>query len=343
MSKQHKHHHHHEHRVTPDSEAPPLVDAERRQLIAGLGLLPLALMVQGVGKAWALSSRVTIESDGDYRKIMSNAIPDHPTGQFPNAHNPNSISEQDISFRAPLRPKRSGKFELVRWWNFGVAVNGVPFEPFTAEFWNGNRDWNYDAVSGFVDLGLDDNDAHVQPGGKYHYHGWPKGLIRAWSPNSHSPIIGWAADGFPIYAAYGYADPKDPNSGIKAMTSGWRVREGARNGGPGGNYDGRFFEDWEWRPGLGSLDQANGRETITPEFPDGTYAYFLTEQWPIVPRYFAGSPDSSFRVGPAGGPPGGGAGGHRRPPPGGGFGPPPGGGMHRPPPPGGRPPWPPPN
>lgn len=194
----------------------------------------------------------------------------------------------------PLRPGKTGKLTVVKGWNFGVAVNGVPFDPFTAEFWQGDRRWNYDAIAGFVDLGLDENNAHVQPGGKYHYHGWPKGLIRAWSPTSHSPIIGWAADGFPIYAAYGYSDPNNPNSEIRPLTSGWRVRSGARLGGPG-----------------------------------GTYAYFLTETWPVIPRYFAGTPDASFRNGPPGGP----NGGYRRPPP--------GGGIHHPPPPGGRPPWPP--
>ncbi|WNK00489.1 YHYH protein [Thalassospiraceae bacterium LMO-JJ14] len=339
MTKRPNQHHHSQ--ITPEGEAPPLVDPDRRQLIAGLGLLPVALMLQGVGRAWALSNRVNVIEDGAFRKITSNAIPDHPTGQFPNRHNPNAISAQDFTFRTPLAPRRSGGYKGAQGWNFGVAVNGVPFDPFTAEFWRGDRNWNYDAITGFVDLGLDDNNAHVQPGGKYHYHGWPKGLIRAWTPNTHSPIIGWAADGFPIYAAYGYTDPKDPNSGIKAMTSGWRVREGARNGGPGGNYDGRFFEDWEWQPGIGDLDQANGRETVTPEFPNGTYAYFLTETWPVIPRYFAGVPDMSFRNGPPGGGrgPGGPNGGHRRPPP-------PRGGL-RPPPPdgwpsGGRPPWPPP-
>lgn len=307
-------------KVFTKSESPPLVDQKRRQLIKGLGLLPAALMLSGTGRAWALSNRVSFQTAGGFRLIRSNAIPDHETGRFPNAHNPNAISAQELSFKMPLRPTRSGHFSVVRGWNLGVAVNGVPFDPFTAEFWQGDRRWNYDAIAGFVDLGLDQNNAHVQPGGKYHYHGWPKGLIRAWSPNTHSPIIGWAADGFPIYAAYGYSDPEDPNSRIRAMASGWRVRQGAREGGPGGNYDGRFFEDWEWLAGEGDLDQANGRETITPDFPQGTYAYFLTESWPVIPRYFAGNPDNTFRNGPPGGgmSPGGPAGGHRRPPPGGG-------------------------
>ncbi len=320
MPKHIRRHEHHD--IVHESVSPPLVDQKRRQLIAGLGLLPAALMLPGIGRAWALSNRVSIEEDGAYRVVRANAIPDHETGRFPNNRNPNAISEQDLLFRAPLQPTRAGHYTIAKGWNFGVAANGVPFDPFTAEFWRGDRNWNYDAIAGFVDLGLDDNNAHVQPGGKYHYHGWPKGLIKAWSPNSHSPVIGWAADGFPIYAAYGYADPGDPGSPVKALTSGWRVRQNARPGGPGGKHDGRFFEDWEWLEGAGDLDRANGRDTITPEFPGGTYAYFLTESWPVIPRYFAGTPDRSFRNVPPGG-------GHRP-----GM-PPPPGGMHRPPPPGG--------
>ncbi len=322
----HNHGHHHRH-GTPlaDDAAPPLVDPTRRQLIAGLGLLPLAALLPGARPAWALSNQVPITVDGGVRTITSNAVPDHPTGRFPNRGNPHAISAQDLTFRMPVAPRRGGIYKVAQRWNFGVAVNGVPFDPFTAEFWNRDRNWNHDAISGFTDLGLDDNGAHVQPGGKYHYHGWPTGLIRGWSPKSHSPIIGWAADGFPIYAAYGFSDPADASSPIAKMTSGFRVKQGRRDGGPGGEHDGRFFQDWDWQPGRGTLDQANGRETVTPEFPDGTYAYFLTEEWPVIPRYFAGRPDISFKIGPPGGkgpggrpPPG-----HRRPPPGGGWPPPP--------------------
>ena len=62
---------------------------------------------------------------------------------------------------------------------FGVGINGVLFEPGTAEFWMGDRhaDWNYEALGGAVGLGLDSNHAHVQPGGIYHYHGLPIGLL----------------------------------------------------------------------------------------------------------------------------------------------------------------------
>ena len=49
------------------------------------------------------------------------------------------------------------------------------FDPGTAEFFQRNRnsEWNYEALSGAVKLGLDQNHAHVQPNGAYHYHGLP--------------------------------------------------------------------------------------------------------------------------------------------------------------------------
>jgi len=171
---------------------------------------------------------------------------------------------------------------------------------------------------------LDQDDAHVQPSGTYHYQGEPKGLITSWSPIQHSSRIGFAADGFPIYAMFGYANPNDPSSPVRALRSSWRVKTGSRSGGPGGEYDGTYGEDFEFVAGLGDLDEANGRETVTPEYPNGTYAYFVTESFPFIPRMLAGVADPSFDKGPGGMPPGGGGpggSGGQRPRPGAGQGP----------------------
>ena len=209
-------------------------------------------------------------------------------------------------------------------------------EPGTAEFWQGDRNsgWNYEALGGAVALGLDTNYAHVQPDGHYHYHGIPTGLMNrlGYKQGQHSPMIGWAADGFPIYAVYGYTNPNDSTSGAVELKTSYRLKNGSRprgNEGPGGKYDGAFVEDYEYFAGLGDLDECNGRFCVTPEFPEGIYAYFLTKEWPVIPRAFRGEPVPLKKPGNAG--PGGG----RRPPfppPGG---PPPGGprGGNRPPPP----------
>lgn len=335
----HSHTHgHHDHHHAPMDEGKYAgdtreeVDRMRRNILVGLGMLPLAGMVLNPTKqAWAVSNEVNIREDGRYRYINSNAIPDHATGSFPNRSNPNSIKAQSLEFRLPLTPQRSGRFMPNPRNLFGVAVNGVPFDPFTGEFWQRDRQsgWRYEAISPTLDLGLDQNNAHVQPDGTYHYHGVPKGLIKSWSPSQHSIRIGFAADGFPVYAMFGYSDPNNPNSPITALRSSWRVKNGTRPDGPGGKFDGTYGEDFEFVPGLGDLDEANGRETITPEYPQGTYAYFVTESFPFIPRFLAGMADSSFDKGPGGmqpggagggmGPGGGGPDGRRGPPPGGGF------------------------
>ena len=71
---------------------------------------------------------------------------------------------------------------------FGVLFSGVTLDPFTAEFFqqaNGqsNRDWNITALTNAIHLGLDCNNAHVQPNGKYHYHGTPTALLEALDTN----------------------------------------------------------------------------------------------------------------------------------------------------------------
>src|SRR5205085_3838878 len=39
---------------------------------------------------------------------------------------------------------------------------------------------------------------------------------------------------------------------------------------------GSYLEDFQYVQGEGQLDQYNGRFTVTPEYPKGTYAYFTT-------------------------------------------------------------------
>ena len=140
--------------------------------------------------------------------------------------------------------------------------------------------------------------------------------------------MGWAADGFPIYTLYGYSNGQDAKSGVKKLKSSYRLKKGQRPSGgsnPGGSYDGTFVGDYTYQAGLGDLDDCNGQAAVTPEFPKGTYAYFLTQTWPVIPRCFKGTPDRSFqkqRISRRGGRGGQG----RRVRPGGGrFGPPPGG------------------
>jgi hypothetical protein len=201
---------------------------------------------------------------------------------------------------------------------FGVALNGVVFDPATAEFWNDDPrgGWNMEAIvpKGVKtrNLGLDQNNAHVQPTGAYHYHSSPTGLVvhiaatQGVKPAESMIQVGWAADGYPMYDANGYVKADDAKSGVKKLRSSYRLKDGERPAGasgPGGKYDGEYTADWEYVAGLGDLDECNGRTGVTPEFPGGTYYYVLTGEFPYIPRLFHGAPDESFA--------------HKGPPPGG--------------------------
>ncbi|MCP5538788.1 MAG: YHYH protein [Akkermansiaceae bacterium] len=290
-------------------------------------------------------SRHAFDRSGGDIEVSANAIPEHKVGRFPNSGNPNTIQPQRYEIVIPGDPREAANVTPLSLSPFGIALNGVFFDPGAAEFWQGDPSlgWQYEALGGAVALGIDENHAHVQPTGTYHYHGLPTLFLKQLgvSEGKHSAQIGWAADGFPIYALFGYEDAKDTGSKVVKLTSSWRLKQGDRpdgRDGPGGKHDGAFVQDYEYVEGSGDLDECNGRFCVTPEFPDGTYAYFLTEEWPVIPRSFRGTPVTLRGPDGGPGPRGGGPPGGGRPPRGGG-GP---GGFPPPPPPGGRRPPPPP-
>ena len=257
-------------------------------------------------------SEFNVAIKGAQRYITANGIAEHNTGKFPNPDNPNRIGAQHYTDYIPSHPQMAQQVTpLELGMDFGIAVNGVPFDPGAAEFYRGDRrsGWQYEPLSGALLLGLDENHAHVQPTGAYHYHGLPTLLLEdlgigvggvaagSVAVGDHSVQVGWAADGFPIYALYGYSAAGDASSPVVELTSSYRLKSGSRPAGagdPGGFYDGTFTRDYEYVPGLGDLDECNGRYTVTPEFPQGTYAYFLTRGWPVIPRCFRGQPSRDF-------------------------------------------------
>ncbi|MEQ9069480.1 MAG: YHYH protein, partial [Gimesia chilikensis] len=172
------------------------------------------------------TNQVKVVIKGNYRYIYSNGIPDHQPGRFPNRNNPNTIRPQQYEFRVTMEPKATRNPTPVSHSPFGVASNGVVFDAATAEFWNRNRSsgWNYEAKSGKINLGLDQSNAHVQPTGSYHYHGLPTGLIQKQGKTGEVTLIGVAADGFPIYAQFGYSDANDAESAVRKMKSSYRIK-----------------------------------------------------------------------------------------------------------------------
>jgi len=258
----------------------------------------------------AVKNEVSITIEGDYRLIKSNGWPDHAPGAFPRRGNPNTATPQSYTFRVPLKPDVAVTPTFGGGWWWGVALNGVPFEPGTGETWNNDprSGWRYEAATGFLNLGLDEHNAHVQPTGAYHYHALPTGLVaRLGGDGKKMLLIGWAADGFPLYTSQAHANARDAKSALRKMKSSYRLKKGARpaqENGPGGNYDGRFTQDFEFVKDSGDLDENNGRTGVTPEFPDGTYYYCITTEFPFIPRHWHGVPDRSFSKGdrPPGGP-----------------------------------------
>lgn len=153
-----------------------------------------------------VADNVTVRFDGESMILRAHGLPNHPTGKFPEdgfgpGFNPSRIQEQDETFYIPLYPKvNPGHFALagtksngaLNMGPIGVAVNGVVFfNPFDA---------NQMDASSLMDRCC----GHPNPFGQYHYHKYPICLNSPWSDegNAHSPLIGWAFDGFPIYGPY---------------------------------------------------------------------------------------------------------------------------------------------
>ena len=91
----------------------------------------------------------------------------------------------------------------------------------------------------------------------------------------HSPIIGWAYDGNPIYGPFGYKDPSNINSDLVIIKSSYKKDQTKVFNRPTQFAEGFFVNDYIY-DNSGDLDIHNGRFCKTPEFPNGIYAYFAT-------------------------------------------------------------------
>ncbi|MEZ5219560.1 MAG: YHYH protein [Ilumatobacteraceae bacterium] len=136
-------------------------------------------------------------------------------------------------------------------------------------------------------FGADAHNAHTQPDGTYHYHGNPYALFDDHPGPDGSPVIGFAADGFPIYGSY-FADPATGE--VREAVSGYELKQGARPAGdanPPGDYSGMYYDDYEFT-GAGDLDECNGMTV------DGQYGYYVTDAFPYLMFCLSGTPDPSF-------------------------------------------------
>jgi hypothetical protein len=282
-----------------------------------------------------------VEYSADYVYVSTAGIPAYPTGPFQDG-NPSQASDQDAIYRFTLSPQENtGTKMATTGGNIGVFINGVSlFDYRDGVAWNpttnapcggpGNapcpggmgatQDWNRDAIPAEM-IGFDCSKAHPAMG-NYHHHQNPSAFkldldvisdvcnlydadgLYAINAAEHSPLIGFAYDGFPIYGAYGYANA-DGTGGITRIKSAYSLRNiTVRNTHADGtsvgdgapiNTDyplGYFREDYEYIANADDdyLDEHNGRFSITPEYQNGTYAYFATvdESWNSTYPYVVG-------------------------------------------------------
>ena len=264
-------------------------------------------------------SKYSWTSDETSRILSGNGIPNHEVGTFPNPDNPNTISEQNVNATFALCPSLISETGVQAGGPAGAiayAINSVKFDPGTAgrcddsgkcDLGQGQGRWSIEALGhNTFDFGDDMNHAHVQPTGEYHYHGMPELLLDLLGQEKNMTLVGWASDGFPVYARYGYTDANDSSSAMKILKPSWKLKttgDAGRPdtltvlGGPPGAGDsypntaiplGAFTQDFEYEEGYGDLDQCNGRIGVTPEFPEGIYYYIVTDEFPYFSRCLKG-------------------------------------------------------
>lgn len=243
-------------------------------------------------------NQVKIFTQDSYRYIVGNGLPSHEIDLSVNPSGLNLLRPQQHFFRVPINPQMAAQIIEIRRQPFGVAINSVTFDPESAEFWNGDRHsgWQYEAMAG---PGLDQNNGHIRSNGAYHYHGLPVGLITGLASLSQVLLIGYAADGFPIYGSYDACSPSNMETPFRKVRASYQLKTGQRLKGPKGEHDGTFVQDYEYAEAAGDLDRCNGHFGVTPEYPGGIYHYHVTEEFPFISRYFRGIPDASFQRQPS--------------------------------------------
>ena len=241
----------------------------------------------------SFGTQVTVTVDGATRIIASNTLPNHETGDFPNSGNPNAISAQDKTWTLATEPTFTGQAQVVR--EPGVALNGVKFEPGTAESvpCSTGESYRIEGLQDMFDLGMDFNNAHVQPTGEYHYHGVSDMLVDAFASDEDLVLVGFAADGHLIYYSKSNAYTPSYALATDARTGTDCAYRAAAIDLDGTAPDGTYVSDWVYTAGQGDLDECNGLVI------GDAYAYVITEQYPYVSRCLMGEFTEAGPGGPA--------------------------------------------
>ncbi len=246
--------------------------------------------------------------------------------------NPGYCSAQNYTYRFPRNPVVAGtKTISPKEGPIGLLLNGVPIYGLSnANSWNGSTNTNNGSKVWNVEVGKSEGfvldtafGAHPQQQGAYHTHTTPFRLYKNTATTIHSPLVGFAFDGYPIYGPYGYSVATNASSAVARMKTGYSLRNitarttlpysvAASQTGPAVSTTypiGTYCEDYEWLAANGgNLDKYNGRYCVTPDYPSGTYAYFVTIDATgkaAFPYYigieYYGTPDTkNFAVGMSG-------------------------------------------
>lgn len=243
-----------------------------------------------------------ISVDGNECVFASNSIPNHDFNDNSAAF-ATAVAAVSKEFRVSTAPRFAATTTAIALTtDNAVMLNGVKLDLLAAGCFgvgdgkigcnDMSQPWRYDPMSPLTQFGTDMHNAHTQPDGTYHYHGNPVALF-AQDGSAESPVVGFAADGFPIFGTY-----INDNGQVRAVKSSFRLKAGTRPSGssnPGGSYDGTYVDDYEYVAGLGDLDECNGM------MRGGDYGYYVVNAYPWVLACFKGTPNTSFNKSAGGG------------------------------------------
>lgn len=219
--------------------------------------------------------------------VSASCVPSYSIGPW--AGNPNTPVNQNFVYKITRNPQQNtGAAAPVGMGHIGVWTNGVSvFNVSDGMSYNNAGVWNRNAFF-WEGASFDVCLGHPAPNGEYHHHVSPDCLYNINANTAHSPIIGYAFDGFPVYGAYAFTNTNGTGA-IKRMQSSYSATTTTtRVNGPtvSSTYPaGCFMEDYAFTQGSGDLDFRNGRFCVTPEYPAGTYAYFVTLDNTLAPQF----------------------------------------------------------
>jgi hypothetical protein len=278
---------------------------------------PMTVSNPGLYALFIISNgTITIQSAGlPYHSYGNSETVNNPTIQDYDVVLPLRAGTDDPAIE--MYPVNNG---IIGYWLNGVAMfspsaaMGSPqgFPPVPLGF-NYNAAFESGQELGY-NFGEDTAGGHAAPGGIYHYHdfsfgsAWLSGSGAATSssiltgvpdayqisyldgylthPDGHSKILGWSIDGYPVYGPYGYDLALDKTSAVRYMKTSYDLKNLSYRRGTDANdiivYPmGIFIQDYEF-VGTGDLDTHNGRYCVTPDYPNGTYAYFVTIDYKTI-------------------------------------------------------------